>query len=138
MKNAIKDMRIGELCREGKTIFYAYIDGEYFERRTIEDMEQVLEINDKKKAAIVTETTESLFERRIALAWIIGSNTCDYTLVMNNRIEDAATRYSRLFKFKKIRGVVHSDDFVQFGNMGFGLDCAGPELREAIRIQTGI
>lgn len=47
------DARIGILVRNGRLIFYAYIDGyndeNYWERRTLEDMVDVLEHFDRKK-----------------------------------------------------------------------------------------
>ena len=50
MKNI--DPRIGILIRNGKTIYYAYLGGygtgNYWERRTLEDIEDVLEYYDRK------------------------------------------------------------------------------------------
>ena len=46
------DSRIGILIRNGKTIYYAYLGGfgtdNYWERRTLEDIEDVLEYYDRK------------------------------------------------------------------------------------------
>lgn len=43
------DPRIGILIREGTTIYYAFHDGKYIERRTFEDMQQCLTVLDNGK-----------------------------------------------------------------------------------------
>ena len=47
INNQITDSRIGILCREGNTIYYAYINTTYFEHKDIEEVKFTLDMGDR-------------------------------------------------------------------------------------------